>query len=608
MNAHLASAPVMGSGDSHTSWQKAGLNDKDSDALLTGLMLLMLSIWAAASLTAFHALVKPVGPWLFGATVVASATLLFYTLFLVCRSFLMARDISLARRLLGVLMVVLAMTAFVIQGTTASARHDEIYSWNLWAIQHWQGVPYDLSYTRAPYPQLFSYWQASFYGAQNGIESQLLPRLATAVPTWILVACFFIVSAGRRPLWKDLLIGALWIFLLIDTWHTLRMGYADPLAIAALSVSLLCVLRYDQTPSNLPWLVAAALLGAMAAAIKQPGVIWACFCLPCLTLWKVLERQWPKTSVIVVLLAAAGVAGWLLLSMPDVADNDAVMLAAFRDRTVLDTVLLSIDRYLLQKPEVLLVLGATVVLSMKNPVWWRIVLFGLLPFIGIWFTLGSYEYRHGVHVMWLSGILIATALITPKATQQTAPIETSLQGSVQGSVSPASAPPSGPRVGSASAAIPAWLMAGAIVIATTGALHWTARQENRDISDGQRTGFSVQMEHPQAARFHQHVVDNQLPVWVTTQYTWGFFYGRVPIGRPTVESTPTQQWVRDALLSLKAAYAISSGDYSWAEYSQLLVGLTQTCPDAFFAEFTSRDKRYTVYRVDLPRLEACQVR
>ncbi|MDO4682977.1 MAG: hypothetical protein Q4B17_09360 [Lautropia sp.] len=501
------------------------------------------------------------------------------------------------------LLLALAMTAFVIQGTTASARHDEIYSWNLWAIQHWQGLPHDLSYTRAPYPQLFSYWQASFYGAQNGIESQLLPRLATAVPTWILVATFFIVSAGRKPVWKDMLIGALWIFLLIDTWHTLRMGYADPLAIAALSVSLLCVLRYDQSSSNPTWLVAAVLLGVMAAAIKQPGVIWACFCLPCLTLWRVLERQWPRSSLTVVLLAAAGVSGWLLLAMPDVADNDSVMRAAFRDRTVLDTVLLSIDRYLLQKPEVLLVFGTTVILSMKNPVWWRIVVFGLLPFMGIWFTLGSYEYRHGVHLMWLSGILIATALNATRTGNQLAPTEPRLPDSIQASVSPAS----GPRVGSASPAMPAWLMAIAIVITTTGALLWTARQENRDISDGQRTGFSVQMEHPQAASFHQHVVDNQLPIWVTTQYTWGFFYGRVPIGRPTVESTPTQQWVREALLSLKAAYAISSGDYSWAEYSQLLVGLTQTCPDAFIAEFSSRDKRYTVYRIDLPRLKACRV-
>lgn len=149
------------------------------------------------------------------------------------------------------------------------------------------------------------------------------------------------------------------------------------------------------------------------------------------------------------------------------------------------------------------------------------------------------------------------------------------------------------------------VVACCVVLASAGSLTWVAQRENRDISDGQRTGFAVQMAHPQAAKFHQHVVDTQSPVWVTTQYTWGFFYGRLPVGRPTINSLTTREGVRQELLALKAAYAISSGDYAYGEYSRLLVGLTERCPGAFSSEFTSRDGRYTVYRVDQSGLESC---
>lgn len=69
---------------------------------------------------------------------------------------------------------------------------------------------------------------------------------------------------------------------------------------------------------------------------------------------------------------------------------------------------------------------------------------------------------------------------------------------------------------------------------------------------------------------------------------------------------PTQDAVRQALLSFKPAYAISSGDYAFGDYSQQLIALTQTCQEAFFPEFSSRDGQYTVYRIDLVRLAACK--
>lgn len=40
-------------------------------------------------------------------------------------------------------------------GTSGFDTDDEIYSWNLWAVQHYLGHDIDFYYTQSPYPQLF---------------------------------------------------------------------------------------------------------------------------------------------------------------------------------------------------------------------------------------------------------------------------------------------------------------------------------------------------------------------------------------------------------------------------------------------------------------------
>lgn len=58
-------------------------------------------------------------------------------------------------------------------GTTSFALDDEIYSWNMWAVQHYLGEPVDYYYTRSAYPQLFAVPIAYCYKLLGSIELQL---------------------------------------------------------------------------------------------------------------------------------------------------------------------------------------------------------------------------------------------------------------------------------------------------------------------------------------------------------------------------------------------------------------------------------------------------
>ena len=68
----------------------------------------------------------------------------------------------------------------VIQAHNGFSTNDEIYSWNLWALEHFFGEPVDPTYTRAPYPQSFSYLIAGCDQLLGSINLQLPVKAAFA--------------------------------------------------------------------------------------------------------------------------------------------------------------------------------------------------------------------------------------------------------------------------------------------------------------------------------------------------------------------------------------------------------------------------------------------
>ena len=481
------------------------------------------------------------------------------------------------------------LTAWIAVATvmtsTAFGLHDEIYSWNLWAIEHWQRKPYDLYYTQASYPQLFSYWLASIYGAQGGFVSQTAARFASSLPSLLLITCAVALWRSNPTKRHALAFGTLSAWMVLRTWPDLRLGYADPLMSAQLAVSLLCVVLYLSS-NRLQWWIMAVAAATLAGLTKQPAVLWACGGLPLLALIGCWRRRWPFSSVVVACVGAVIVAFYTFVVMSDITSNGGVFARALGERGVLGTLIHSANRYLVRRPDILFVLLLSWWLArrefMLHIMWW----FALAPMIGLWFTLGSYEMRQGLHVIWWAGLLALAGLNIrwdmdtplPKSRSQTQHWR-SLVFSIA-------------TVLILAAVIPVW-----------------AARSGFQFKDGQQMAFIQQMGRRQnASTVFEQIVTGQKRVFTTSNYSWGLFYGRTPVLRAGHNGdVATVASLRDLLLLQHADYAISSGDYAYGPYSALLLKLAHHCPSALPLEIQSRDDRYQVFRIDQPQLRDCLI-
>lgn len=565
----------------------AALRLQCDDALLTRAAAVVLGIGASALLAAVHAHLMPLPRGLFVAAQLLTLALLVRLI--AC----WLRGKVFGARGLTVLLGALPLAAFV--GLAVSmmlsgfAWHDEIYSWNLWAIQHLLREPYDRSYTQAAYPQLYAYWLASVYAAQGGFQSQLLTRFVSAVPMLLLVSvagAFWPRRNGSTA--RTLTIAALiTLLVLASTLNTLRLGYADPLMAAALVTSVALLLRHAAAPAAWRPLVLSVVCGAIAAYTKQPAILWACGILPVAVMAGVWRWSWPRRDLLIAAAGAVAVGVWLLATFAEMADNQGALRAGLGDRGLLATGLSSVIRYLLRKPHLLFIVAASWHLSRRDPrlhgLWWL----GVLPLMMLWFTLGSYEQRHGLHVLWLASLLLLAALGLHAA------------------------PPAAPRPIAAKAVRwrpgePAAAAAGAALIALVFGLGLAlGERKDIDLGDGQQLAFVRQMG-PQAAAFYNLRLGEQSRIWTTSNYTYGLFYGRLPVGRPAAHApgeVPTDL-VRE-LQEFGADYAVSSGRYAYGAQSGLLLGLAALCPQALRKTLVSQDGEFIFFAIDQGALRDC---
>ena len=551
--------------------------------------LLVFSVWLcfsaigfAAFIAVIHANVQALQPvyFLLVQAVVASAVILVLA---VCWRHVLSTAGSVGK-IFGILLLGVWLVTATHMGVTAFTRHDEIYSWNLWAIKHWQRKPYDLYYTQASYPQLFAYWLASVYGAQDGFKSQLFARLASSLPVLLLVGSALAMWPRRLAGRQALVIGLVCIWMVARTWPTLRLGYADPMMTAGLAVSLTCLMCYVRS-GQFGWWCMSVAAAVIAALTKQPAVLWAGGSLPLIALAGWRWNRWPIKTVAVSCGGALLVVWVTFFVTSDITNNSGVIARAIGDRGVLETLGNSVFRYLVKNPDIFLVLSLSWWFSRRitpliHLVWWLAV----LPMIGLWFTLGSYEMRQGAHVIWLSGLLLLVGL-----------------GSRWFSAST--------RIDAASRhhpVVPSFAMMSTLLVLIFSISYWSERSHH-DLSDGQKMAFINQMGSTPAAQVYEKIVGNQARVFTTSNYSWGLFYGRTPVLRADLQDTEASlQSLQRLLLSVRADYAISSGDYAYGPYSPWLVKLAEACPKALQEVLKSSDERFTLYEVARSTLEKCR--
>ena len=376
------------------------------------------------------------------------------------------------------------------------------------------------------------------------------------------------------------------LLALLSTAKILHLSYADPLMTAALVSSAALLIAYAAAPNRQYWLIASAACATVAAFTKQPAVLWTCAVLPTAVAIGAYRGYWPWHRLAASLVGAAVVGVWLLLHFTDITRNQGVLEAALGDRSVWATVWNSALRYFFRKPHLLILLVAAWHFSRRDErlhgLWWL----GALPLTALWFTLGSYELRHGVHVLWFSVLILLAALllrpdpIASSQSSQSAQVKTRTRH---------------------------FSYIGAIVVfALPFGLSFTqADYKGTDLNDGQKMAFMRQMGST-AGSFFDDRVDAQSRIWTTSNYSYGLFYGRLPVGRPRDHGSPsTAQTVMAELQNFRADFAVSSGFYAYGQQSKNLAQLAEYCPNGLRPELVSDDGEFVFFSVHQAPLNDC---
>ena len=483
--------------------------------------------------------------------------------------------------LLFFLLLVFGVYFFALKPTsTGFIRHDEIYSWGMWGVQHFLSRPYDTYYTQAPYPQFFAYELGSVFLAQGNHVSHFAAKLVCGIPALVIVIAFSdLVARSSSQLinWLTLLLafGALASFGNLLFW-----AYADPLATALILLSFMLLLQYSEKPAKLRPLMLSLFCGLLASLTKQPGLVWCLATLPALILYGVWRWKWRPAAlaacIAVMLLAAI----WPLFVAPEFTGNQGVLDIVKKNGGWMASVLLSLKKYIVDSPDIGILLIGTMLVSLfsgKGRVFWILC---VLPFLVIWFTVGAYEQRHGIHVLFVSTALANHLLIQRYPCIDRASRE--------------------PRIFNFQGKIPTDAICVAVsAILLTSSVYLAYQRNFSNLQDGNKAIFISQFGG-ESNEVYRDIIDNQRRIFVVSNYQYGMFFHRTIIGRPELHrSVLTPKGFLEELANFKPEYIFDAGEWTYGPYSSHLRKLIEVCPDAFFLIKKNDFSPYSaIYQVD----------
>lgn len=479
------------------------------------------------------------------------------------------------------LLLVFGVCFFALKSTsTGFIRHDEIYSWGMWGVQHFLGQPYDTYYTQAPYPQLFAYELGSVFLAQGNHVSHFAAKLVCGIPALVIVIAFSdLVARSSSQLinWLTLLLtfGALASFGNLLFW-----AYADPLATALILLSFTLLLQYSEKPAKLRPLMLSLFCGLLASLTKQPGLVWCLATLPMLIIYGVWRWKWRPAAlaacIVVMLLAAI----WPLFVAPEFTGNQGVLDIVKKNGGWMASVMVSLKKYIVYSPNIGMLLIGTMLVSLfsgRGRVFWILC---VLPFLVIWFTVGAYEQRHGTHVLFVSTALANYLLI------QRCPCIDGISRE--------------PRIFNFQERIPTDMICVAVsVVLLTSSVYLAYQRNYSNLQDGNKAIFISQFGD-ESNDLYRDIIDNQRRIFVVSNYQYGMFFNRTVIGRPELHrSVLTPKEFLEELANFKPEYIIDAGEWTYGPYSSHLREMIEVCPDAFSLRKKNDFSPYSaIYQVD----------
>ncbi len=483
-------------------------------------------------------------------------------------------------------------------GTSAFDTNDEIYSWNLWAMQHALGEPIDIYYTQAPYPQLFAVLVSWKYQLLGDFELQLPLRATLAVIPVVLWGTIAVAApkSDAPTAWRSVLVMLL-LVIAIGRWF--GHGLADPLMAAALIVAIYCYLVYREAPRTPEPLLLSVVCAGVALLSKQPALIWALFSFPALVLLDTLRRRVPPQALVAPVTTVVIALAWIFGAGSGFENNQGVIDASQEERGLWGQLGFAIRELLIGQPLVLALLlaaGLAVLRSRKNR---DVALLFLLPALLAWLIFGAYSLRLGIHVVACAALLLA----------------------VSGYALPSPAP--GTSFGRLKASLQTHQRA--IAIALVGLVSLASAWEAYRNIDRVGPTFSLYDGGPNAiARYFgkdtQVVLSETYDradrlLWVPSNYIYGLYYARTPMLRPSKRSA--SDYTPGVLLAELARdqpdFLFDAGDVvPFGPANDVFRTLaTEHCPDLFEPLATPPNRYgYTLYRMhhEAERLGRCSAR
>ncbi|MCD2511089.1 hypothetical protein [Comamonas endophytica] len=478
-----------------------------------------------------------------------------------------------AKLFVGFLLIAIFISALK-PTSTGFSRHDEIYSWGMWGVQHALGKQPDLYYTGAAYPQFFSYEIASVFLAQGTHFSHFFAKLIAGLPSLLIIIVLGDFVAKSQRSWVNWLTLLLSIGAIASIANLLYWAYADPLASALLITSLALILQYARR-RELRLMVLASACALMAALTKQPGLVWCFASLPAMAAYGVWRLGWKKEVLAPCIAAMALAAIWPVFLAPSFASNQGVMDIVTKNGGIVDSVFKSVKTYVLASPGIGFILILPVLLAFRSKPLRFSWLFFVFPYLIIWFALGSYELRHGMHVILMSVLLVMHAL-----TSQYPLVE-----------NPASAQQGSGMIERHWMACVSFLL---VILSMFLAYHRNADA----LKDGNRAIFISQFGSD-AAEVFDGIVGSQSHVFAFSNYQYGIFFNRTPLFRlDAKEKNVSVQTLRSHLLTSRSAYVFTAGDWDYGSFSANFQALSQMCPEALqLMKKSEVQPQFSIYRV-----------
>ena len=475
----------------------------------------------------------------------------------------------------------------VILGSSSFNSHDEIYSWNMWAVQHFLGEPVDYYYTKSPYPQLFSIIIAYCYKILGNIELQLPVKALFAIFPFCLLTA--IGLAPKEASYVN--VARYFVLMLVLVFGTglnkcFDRGLADPMMASALTVSVFLFLRYVCNTERTEQLWFSVICGIVAVYTKQPALIWVIISFPIISLISVSRNKLPFIMIAAAtILFIAGLA-WVSGSGSNFYSNQGVINASQHGRNLCEQLMFAINRYFVKRPLILLLLATSFISVIKTKKYRDIFFSLLMPSLLAWFIFGAYSLRHGIHVVSLAALLLTTTgykLPFSESFNIWKLIGTFIQKKI---------------------VLLMVVLCFIVVVASVLEINKSIRKigDGFDLYSGGKNTIYKYFGND-AAYIHEKIYNNpDILLWIPSNYIYGIFYGHNNIMRPNYDAF--KQYNIESIISEIKEYRPDYLFYStplvaYGPGSSLLYELAEKRCPYLFEKVTSPRNRfgYIVYRL-----------